>query len=221
MPTLRCRAVIFDLDGVLIDSNALYEAHWVRWATDNKIDPRAVLSVHHGRPVASTIRAAAPHLDANAQAATYKARLDTSTDLGIVTAFPGALALLRSLPVNAWAIATSAPGTFARKLMRQLGLPWPTVLITGDDVARGKPDPMPYLHAARALGVRPDQCLVVEDAPAGVASARAAGSHVLGVLTTNRAEALQGAHALTKAIGHICVRAQPPSLYVRWEEAER
>ena len=219
MPSLPCSALIFDLDGVLIDSNPLYERHWKRWAERNGVPCDEVLAVHHGRPVSSTIRQVAPHLDANAQALAYKAGLEKTRFFDDVRMFPGAHELLQELPTEVWAIATSAPGAFARRLMRKVGLPEPRVLITGDDVSIGKPHPMPFLQAAKALGVCADKCIVIEDAPAGITAAVAAGAYTLGVLTTNTAESLVGAHAITGSIADILVQCEPFGLQVSWTEA--
>ncbi len=216
-----CRALIFDLDGVLIDSNALYEQHWEIWAERNGVSFSDIAAVHHGRPISATIRAVAPHLNVPAQARAYKAGLEHTKSLDRVQIFPGVLALLDALPPASWAIATSAPRRFAMRLMRHLALPTPRVFITGDDVSVGKPHPLPYLSAAASLGISPSECVVVEDAPAGVASARAAGAFVLGVLTTNTAAALAQAHATVNAIRDITVRRSEHALLVSWVAANR
>ena len=218
MPSLVCSALIFDLDGVLLDSNALYERHWKRWAVRNGVPFEYIEAVHHGRPVSSTISMVAPHLDAHSEAQLYKAGLQATQSFEEVRVFPGSLALLRCIPTERWAIATSAPGDFARQLIGSAGLPLPRVLITGDDVSMGKPHPMPYLIAAQALGVGADRCVVVEDAPAGVTAARAAGAYVLGVQTTNAPEALAQAHAITGSISDLSVQSRPHGLQVSWQE---
>ncbi len=218
VPSLRCSALIFDLDGVLLDSNAIYEHHWKAWASRNSVPFESIIAVHHGRPVSATIREVAPHLDAHVQARAYKASLEAARSLEGARIFPGVLEMLDALPPGAWAIATSAPADFAHKLADHLGLPLPRVFVTGDDVLRGKPHPMPYLRAAEALGVPAAQCMVVEDAPAGVTSARAAGAFVIGVLTTNTAEALAEAHAITRSTADISVRCDAHGLQVSWLE---
>ena len=219
MPSLSCSALIFDLDGVLIDSNALYEQHWEVWAKRNGVSFSDIVAVHHGRPVSSTIRQVAPHLDAHEQALAYRAGLDETQSFDGVRIFGGVLDLLDCIPPDAWAIATSAPAGFARRLIDQLGLPLPRVFITGDDVTLGKPHPMPYLRAAQGLGVCADHCVVVEDAPAGVSAARAAGSYVIGVLTTNTSQALAQAHAIIDSIADVAVQHQAYGLQVSWKKA--
>jgi len=219
MPSLLCSALIFDLDGVLIDSNDLYERHWEMWAERTGVSFAHIAAVHHGRPVRSTIQLVAPHLDANTQAQAYVESLESTPFLNDVRVFPGVIDLLDSLPPHTWAIATSAPSDFARKLVRHLELPRPPVFITGDDVTLGKPHPMPYLRAAKALDVCADRCVVIEDAPTGIASARAAGAYVIGVLTTNGADSLTGAHAITDSIASLRVRHKTVGLQISWEEA--
>ena len=219
MPSLKCSALIFDLDGVLLDSNDLYEQHWKIWAEQNSISFSHIQAVHHGRPVRSTIEEVAPHLDAVDHARQYIRSLNYSPFLDRVAIFPGVHDLLNSLPLHSWAIATSAPRDFARKLINFLGLPLPQVLITGDDVSMGKPHPMPYLLAAKGLDVCADRCVVVEDAPVGIDSAKAAGAYVIGVLTTNDPSALYRAHTIAESIEYVRAIDHGECLQISWEEA--
>jgi mannitol-1-/sugar-/sorbitol-6-phosphatase len=183
MTELECDAVLFDLDGVLVDSAACVERHWRRWAGAHHLDPADIMRLAHGRPTVETIRLVAPHLPAEAEAA----RLDAAEafDIDGVVPVTGAAELVRSLPANAWAIATSGTRDTALTRMRHTGLPLPAVLITADDVQRGKPNPDAYLLAAARLNVTPARCVVVEDAPAGVSAAHAAGMRVVALATTH------------------------------------
>lgn len=183
MTEIRCDAVLFDLDGVLVDSAACVERHWRLWAERHHLDADAIMPFAHGRPTVESIRLVAPHLPAEAEAAVLNAAEGFDTD-GVV-AVEGAAALVRSLPSTAWAIATSGTRDTALTRLRHTGVPVPSVLITADDVARGKPDPEAYLRAAAGLGVLPKHCVVVEDAPAGISAARAAGMRVVALVTTH------------------------------------
>src|SRR5712692_8215041 len=183
MTELECDAVLFDLDGVLVDSAVCVERHWRRWAAEHHLDRDEIMRVAHGRPTVETIRLVAPHLPAEEEAA----RLDAGEafDTDGVMAIDGAAQLVRSLPPDAWAIATSGTRDTAMTRLRHARLPVPAVLVTADDIKRGKPDPEAYLLAAAKLHVDPARCLVVEDAPAGISAAHAAGMRVVAVATTH------------------------------------
>jgi sugar-phosphatase len=182
MIRLDCSAVIFDLDGVLVDSVALVEQQWRRWAAARGIRPEAVLQVCHGRRALETIRLAAPHLDAEAEAAALAGEECTDADL---RALPGADRLLAQIPAGSWAVATSGPRAVAIGRLQTAGLPLPEALISADDVTHGKPHPEVYQRAAAALGLPPSECIVVEDSPAGIEAARAAGMIPIGLATTH------------------------------------
>jgi sugar-phosphatase len=182
------RAILFDLDGVLVDSAAYIEEQWRRWATGKGLPAEPFLRVCHGRRAIETIRLAAPHLDAEAEVAAF--RPGASGNMPTVNAIEGASRLLEALPVGSWAVATSGPRADAADRLRRAGLPSPRVLICAEDVAHGKPNPAVYLNAAAALGVDPSDCVVIEDAPAGVRAARAAGMKVIAVTTTHSREEL-------------------------------
>jgi sugar-phosphatase len=188
MKRFESSAIIFDLDGVLVDSTALVEQQWRRWASARGLRAEPFLRVCHGRRALETIRIAAPHLDAEAEAQAFV----PSEDPGLERLGPldGAERLLRALPAGVWGVATSGPRSTATARLRRAGLPVPEVLICAEDVTRGKPNPDAYLLAATALGMRPSECVVIEDAPAGVEAARAAGMKVIGLTTTHRADQL-------------------------------
>jgi len=201
----RFDAVIFDMDGVLVDSGDVYGPHWRRWAEQRKVDLARVEAVHPGRPPEETIRLVAPHLDAAAEAVRFNAGL--SSDESLVTAMPGALELVAHVPVGRWAVATSALGSIAARWLRHIGLPPPVALVSVDDVRRGKPAPEPYLLAAERLGTTAPRCLVVEDAPAGITAAKAAGALVVAVSTTHPAAALQEADAVIGSLQDMTIGA--------------
>jgi len=188
MKRFDCSALVFDLDGVLVDSTAYVEQQWRRWASARGLRPEPFLRVCHGRRALETIRMAAPHLDAEAEVRAFIPLDETGSEpLGPL---PGALRLLAALPRGTWAVATSGIRPVATSRLRRAGLPIPPVLVCADDVARGKPSPDAFLLAARGLGFPPEQCLVVEDAPAGIQAARAAEMGVIGLATTHRADQL-------------------------------
>ena len=205
MEVIRCGAILFDLDGVLVDSRVAVERAWTRWAVAHAIDPVAVLAEAHGRRTIDTIRAIAPTLDVEAEAR----RLEDgeSIDFDGVSTLPGAAELLTALPSGSWTVVTSGTRALATGRLAHGGLPIPEHLITADDVERGKPDPQPYLAGAEALAVDPAECLVVEDAPAGIEAGKAAGMTVLAVATTFEAGLLAGADYVTGSLADMLLSA--------------
>ena len=201
--SLRCRALLFDLDGVLADSTASVEHHWRAWAERHGLDPDALLQVVHGRRAIDTIRDVAPTLDAEAELAALVAA--EAGDTAGVTASPGAAALLPRLPAGAWAVVTSGVRAVALARLQACGLPLPLLLVPADEITRGKPDPEGYLAAAARLGVAPPDCVVFEDAPAGVAAARAAGMRCVALTTTHAASALTHADRIAPSLAGVQV----------------
>ena len=201
---LDADALLFDLDGVLVDSTANVERHWRDWATSNGLDAARILSVVHGRRAIDSIREQAPHLDAERELATLvEAEMrDTKGILG----FDGAAELLASIPRGRWAIVTSGTHGVASARLHAAGLPVPEVLITADRVARGKPDPEGYLAAANALGSAPSRCIVVEDAPVGVEAAKRAGMKCVAIASTHDAAELSGATVVARTLLEVSVR---------------
>ena len=180
-------AVIFDMDGTLIDSTPAVVRAWNTWASEYGLAPMD-MRTHHGVPSASVVRAVMPeHL--------HEAAIQRITDLEIadlhdVVVLPGAVEALASLASAKNAIATSCTVPLANARIAASQLVPPSVLVTADDVVHGKPHPDPFLEAARRLGVDPRRCLVVEDAPKGLEAAQAAGCFTLAVVTTTPREAL-------------------------------
>jgi sugar-phosphatase len=189
MKRFECRAVLFDLDGVLVDSTRYIEEQWRRWATAKGLAPEPFLLVCHGRRALETIRLAAPHLDAEAEVAAFAPEEGSAAQE--LAPVDGASRLLQMLPSGSWAVATSGNRAAAIERLRRAGLPVPQVLICAEDVRHGKPAPDVYLMAAADLGVPPSECLVMEDAPAGIQAARAAGMVVVALTTTHRPDELK------------------------------
>jgi len=182
MTEIICRGILFDLDGVLADSTPAVERVWHGWAVEHGFVPEDVVRRAHGRPSITTIRELLPEGDHEKENREVERR--EIADIDGVVPLPGALTLLRSLPENAWTIVTSCTRALARVRITAAGLPMPKLLVTSTDVLRGKPDPEPYLKGAEFLGLAAKDCLVVEDAPAGIRAGKAAGARVLGVRTT-------------------------------------
>jgi sugar-phosphatase len=200
---IECDAIIFDLDGVLVNSTPVIERHWRQWSSKYGFDADRLISLGHGRRGAEIIAEIAPHLDAKEEAFRLEAAEGADTD-GI-DAIEGVDALLRSLPVDRWAVATSGRTRTATTRLAHTGLPFPRVLITADDVTNGKPDPEPYLRAAEGLGIAPARCVVFEDAPPGVAAARAAGMRVIAITSTFSSENLRSADAIIEGFAQVKV----------------
>lgn len=177
---LPCTAVLFDCDGVLVDSASVISRSWTRWAQQLQVDRTAVLAAVHGRRSRDTVAQFIATDSFEAALALIDAiEID---DAAGVTAIPGAAELLASIPAGRWAIVTSGSLPLASARLAASGLPTPEVLVSGQDVSQGKPHPEGYLAAARLLGVPAARCVVVEDAPAGVRAAREAGvGQVLGI----------------------------------------
>jgi sugar-phosphatase len=186
-------AILCDLDGVLVDSEAAIARGYDEWADAHGLDRERVRALYPGTPAQQVVREADPSLDAGEEAARIDAIHVAHGDE--VEALPGAAGLLADPPAPL-AVVTSCTGALAAKRFSASGLTPPAVVVTADDVDRGKPDPAAYLEAARRMGAAPGRCLVIEDAPAGVRAGKAAGMTVLALTTTHRAEELDGADQL-------------------------
>jgi sugar-phosphatase len=182
MIMIRCSALLFDLDGVLIDSTPAVARVWSRWAAEHGLDPEAVVRLAHGRPSRTTIRELLPGADIDRENREVERR--EMEDLDGVVLLPGAREILNNLPPERWTIATSCTRPLAEVRLRAAGLPIPESIVTSSDVRIGKPDPEPYLKAAAKLGFAPSDCVVVEDAPAGIRAGKGAGTRVIAFLTT-------------------------------------
>lgn len=187
--SLYCEAVLFDMDGVLVDTMPRIEHYLRGWAHARDLDPDHVIGLSRGRRYADLVRLAAPFLDAEEEA--LRMQKGEIAEVRGVPASEGAAELIAALPSHAWAVVTSGGAASARDRLATAGIPDPPALISADDVRAGKPDPEGYLTAARRLDVPPTRCVVFEDAPAGVAAARAAGMRVVGVVGTVEAEELR------------------------------
>jgi sugar-phosphatase len=180
---LTARALVFDMDGTLIDSSDVIATLWRKWAARHGVDPVAVVRASAGRRAIEVVNMfAPPGVDAAAEVDRLIA--DAAEDTDGLRAMPGAIELLQSLPEDCWAVVTSADRDLAERWFRGTRLPLPRVMVTADDVMRGKPHPEGYLLAARRLGYSPEDMIVFEDSAAGMAAAAAAGARIVAVRAT-------------------------------------
>jgi sugar-phosphatase len=193
MSELRCSALLFDLDGVLTDSTPAVARVWSKWAVEHGFDPEEVVERAHGRPSLATIREYLPNADHLAENRIVERR--EIEDIEGVVPLPGALELLASLPEDRWTIVTSCTRPLAEVRIKAAGLPLPKRMITSSDITQGKPHPEPYLKGAAILGFPAADCIVVEDAPAGIQAGKAAGARVIAFKTTALPAALREAGA--------------------------
>jgi mannitol-1-/sugar-/sorbitol-6-phosphatase len=198
---LHCAAVLFDLDGVLVDSTRSVARQWRIWAKENNLDPTEILEIAHGRRSIEVIQRVAPHLAAEKESKKIEARESADTDG--VSVMPGAPQLLTSIPEGRWCVVTSGARNLAISRLRLAKLPSPRVLVSADDVVNGKPNPEPYLKGAQLLGFKPAECLVIEDAPAGIEAAHAGGMKVIALSSTYGVADLKQADAVVTSLTQI------------------
>ena len=186
MTEIHCSGVLFDLDGVLIDSTPAVTRVWRQWAMEHGFDPEEVVARVHGRPSLATVREYLPNADHAAENREIERREMRDAD-GIIT-LPGARELLLTFNphrlIHRWTIATSCTRSLAEVRLRAADLPVPERIVTSTDVTMGKPHPEPFLKAAARLGFPSSDCIVVEDVPAGIRAGKAAGARVIAFRTT-------------------------------------
>jgi sugar-phosphatase len=194
MLEISCRGLLFDLDGVLVDSTPAVARVWTKWAIAHGFDPEEIVRRAHGRPSLATIKDLLPNAADHIAENEVVLRGEIEDTEGIVP-LPGVCEFLQSVPQDRWALVTSCARPLAHVRLKAAGIPVPQKMITSDDVRRGKPDPEPYVKGAALLGFSPSECIVFEDAPAGIRAGKAAGARVLALPTTEGENELKSAGA--------------------------
>ena len=179
---LVCKAILFDLDGVLVNSAECVERTWRSWSSRHGLDADEVISVAHGRRTIETVRKVAPHLDAPSEVIALEEREALTSD-GVYE-IEGARDLVTRLPTDRWAIVTSGTRVIASFRLNLVGIPIPRVMVCADEISHGKPHPEGYLTAAWSLGFAPSDCVVIEDTPPGIEAAHAGGMRAIAVAAT-------------------------------------
>jgi len=208
MTTIQCRGLLFDLDGVLADSTPAVARVWTIFANKYGFDPEETVRRAHGRPSMATIQELLPNANHKAESAVLE-RMEIE-DIEDVVALPGAAELLHALPADRWTVVTSCTRALALVRLRAAGLPIPAQMVTSNDIVNGKPSPEPYLKGAQLLGLAAADCVVAEDAPAGIRSGKAAGARVIALQTTERDSLLReaGADWIVNTCASVSVAAQ-------------
>ena len=210
---ITCRALLFDLDGTLIDSTDRVLRLWQWWAADHGIDYQSLLGLVLGRTAIETIQIVAPHLVAEDEIEALET--EEISDMRDVHIYPGTLGILERLDGTPWAIVTSGSERVAKARMGHVGLAHPPVLITADQIQRGKPAPDAYLLAAKRLGVEPQDCVVIEDAPIGVAAGKAAGMRVVAIASSHAPDELQDADVIVGALEQLGILTDDGAIILR------
>ncbi|GHO49821.1 HAD family hydrolase [Ktedonospora formicarum] len=209
MQRFHCDAILFDLDGVLVDSTACVERLWYQWAIRHGLDAQEVITRAHGRRTIDTLRAVAPTLAIEGEVRRMeKAEIEDIQGLMSIT---GAASLLAGLAPTQWAVVTSGSRALATTRLRAVGLPLPSIFITAEDVTQGKPHPEGYVKAACLLGVPPQRCIVLEDAPAGIQAALKAHTTAIAVASTHQPSELQAARVCVPSLAALHVNQQKAS----------
>ena len=216
---VETKGILFDMDGVLVSSIGSVVRCWRRWAKMYEIPDADTYEVPHGMRAIDIVKSLRPDIDPEEGLRVIEdMEIEDTADLIVL---PGVKKLLESLPVERWAIVTSATKRLMLGRLKVAGLPVPERIISGDMVERGKPDPEPYRRGAALLGFRADECIVVEDAPSGVGAGKAAGCRVLGVLGTHMDEELKEADWIVGSLEEMMVTVGLDGLELRFEPVDR
>jgi sugar-phosphatase len=211
---VTAKGILFDMDGVLVSSIESVVRSWRRWAKLYNLPNAEAFEMPHGVRAKEIIQTLLPDVDL--QEAVRVIEDIEVQDLADLRVLPGVKSLLAGLPAERWAIVTSSTQRLLLARLGAAGLPVPQRIISGDMVERGKPDPEPYRRGAELLGFRPEECVVVEDAPAGVGAGKAAGCRVLGVLGTHSTAELHEADWVAESLEGLAVKANPDGLELRF-----
>ncbi len=211
---VQAKGVLFDMDGVLVSSIGSVNRCWRRWTEIYEVPGAGTFQIPHGTRAIDVVKQLRPDIDpVEGLRVIEDMEIEDTADL---TVLPGARELLASLPLERWAIVTSATRRLLLGRLEVAGLPVPERIISGDMVKRGKPDPEPYRRGAELVGFRSEECVVVEDAPAGVGAGKAAGCRVLAVLGTHEAGQLRAADWITTSLTEVAVEVRVDQLLLRF-----
>jgi mannitol-1-/sugar-/sorbitol-6-phosphatase len=210
---IRCKAILFDMDGILISSIGSVERSWTKWALLRGVDPAPARETAHGRRAVETIAKFRPDLDSEKELKVIE-DIEIEDNEGL-TVLPGVLQLLAALPPDRWTVVTSATERLARVRMSTGGIPVPAQLITAERVKRGKPDPEPFLAGAALLGVAPAGCVVFEDSPSGVVAGRDAGCIVVATTFSHPAQSLEAANYVVRDLTGIHIESASDEIVIQ------
>jgi sugar-phosphatase len=211
--SIRCKGVLFDMDGILLSSLGSVERSWTQWARIRGIDSGFALRIAHGRRAIDTLAELRPDLDSEAELKIIEdLEVADNEDLAVL---PGVLELLAALPRDRWTVVTSATERLARARLAAGGVPVPERLVTANQVTRGKPDPEPFLAGAALLGFAPEECVVFEDSSSGAKAGRAAGCTVIATTFSHSVETLDAAHYLVNDLTGLEVQQDKDGLILK------
>jgi sugar-phosphatase len=193
---IRCKGILFDMDGILISSLGSVERSWTKWALMRGVDPAYACRIAHGCRAIETVAKLRPDLDSEAELRVVE-EIEIADGEGL-SVLPGVMDLLASLPAERWTVVTSATERLARERLAACGIPVPARIITAESVTQGKPNPAPFLAGAALLGFPPEECVVVEDSESGAKAGRAAGCTVVATTFSHSIESLAAAHFLVE-----------------------
>jgi sugar-phosphatase len=212
---VHVRGILFDMDGILVSSLGSVERSWAKWGEMRGVDGALAIKTAHGQRAIDTIRKLRPDLnDVEELELIEQIEIDDKEGIEVLK---GVERLLESLPEKYWTIVTSATERLARVRLTHAGLTVPTRIITADMVELGKPNPEPYLRGAALLGLKPEECLVIEDSSSGAKAGHAAGCKVLATLFSHTAENLSYADWIVESLENVTVRPQGDGLEIEFQ----
>lgn len=213
---IRCKGILFDMDGILVSSIESVERSWSKWASMRGVDPALTRTIAHGRRAVETIAMLRPDLDPELELKVIEdIEIEDNDGLSVL---PGVLQLLEALPRDRWTVVTSATDRLARIRMNAGGVPVPERLVAADFVTRGKPHPEPFLAGAALLGFAPQECVVFEDSASGAQSGRAAGCTVVATTFSHAIESLDAAHYVVQDLTGMQVERDADGLVLRFSK---
>lgn len=213
------RGILFDMDGVLVSSIGSVERSWTKWAGEHGVDRELAIRMAHGRRAIETLQLLRPDLNGEEELRSLEElEMGDNRDLTILS---GVQRILQVVPPEQWAVVTSATERLARRRLQDGGIPSPRFLVSADMVSSGKPHPEPYLMGAKLLGLRPEECLVIEDAASGATAGHAAGCKVLATLFSHSIESLSAADWIVRSLEDVHATIAGERIEVEFEPIAR